>query len=105
MLGSNFKGGLWNRNDDEIGVAYEIGKLTGNHRKAHEKGYAGFFDRENAGIGSGNYANEEVFEIYYKLALTKSTSFSVDFQNITHFNYSKQIGDVQLLAGRLTTLL
>lgn len=104
MLGFNFSGDLWSRNKDQIGTAFEIGRLTGNHRKAHIKGYSSFFDRDGAGIGQGNYADERVFEIYYRLGLTESTSFSLDFQNISNFNYSKEIGDVQLFAGRFTTL-
>lgn len=104
MLGANFSGKYWSREDDEIGIAYQIGRLTGNHRKAHEKGHASFFNREGAGIGANNYADERVFEIYYRLSLTKNVSFSLDFQNISNFYYSRSIGDVQFSAARLTTL-
>ena len=103
MLGANFSGELWSHYPDQIGIAYEIGKLTGNHRKAHEKGYAGLFDR-SAGVGVNNYADEHVMELYYKFGFQHNTSFTVDFQNISNFYYSQKIGSVQLIAGRLTTL-
>jgi len=104
MFGANFSGQYWSRSDDEIGIAYEIGRLTGNHRKAHEKGYSSFFNRDGSAIGEGNYADERVVEIYYRLNLTKNVSLSLDFQNITNFYYSRAIDDVQFVAGRFTTL-
>lgn len=99
MVGANFSGKFWSRSDDEIGVAYEVGRLTGNHRKAHEKGYSGFFDR-SGGVGAGNYGDETVLEVYYRYALNAHSSISVDAQNISNFYYSKKIGDVQFYAVR-----
>lgn len=101
MIGANFNGTLWSRHDDKIGVAYEVGRLTGNHRKAHQKGYSSFFER--VGIGAGNYGDESVIEAYYKIGLTKNSNLSFDFQNISNFYYSKQIGNVQSAAVRFTT--
>lgn len=103
MLGSNFSGTLWGRNNDQIGLAYQIARLTGNHRKAHEKGYESFLDR-SAAIGVGNYDDEEVLEIYYKYGFNKNNSLSFDIQNISNFYYSKNIGAVQFYALRFTSL-
>jgi hypothetical protein len=102
MLGANFSGKFWGFEDDKIGVAYQIGRLTGNHRKAHEKGYVSFFDR-SGGIGAGNYADEKVLEVYYNHALTKNTNVSLDVQHISNFYYSKVIGDVQIYGVRFNT--
>ncbi len=99
MLGGNFDGKIWLRTQDQVGLAYAQAKLTGNHRKAHEKGYRSFFDREN-GIGQGNYRDEYVFESYYRLSTSKSSSISLDYQRIFNFNYSKLIGDVDFFALR-----
>lgn len=99
MVGANFSGEFWSRNDDEIGIAYEVGRLTGNHRKAHEKGYSGFFDR-SGGVGAGNYDDETVLEAYYRYALNDHSSISLDAQYISNFYYSKVIGDVQAYAVR-----
>ncbi|MBI5787764.1 MAG: carbohydrate porin [Candidatus Schekmanbacteria bacterium] len=98
MFGLDVSGQNWGRNEDVLGVAYEIGKLTGNHRKAHEAGYSGYFDRP--GIGAGNYEDERVLEVYYKFSLTEHTAFSVDYQHIENFYYSQKIGAVDFWAAR-----
>lgn len=99
VVGANFSGKFWSRSDDEIGVAYEVGRLTGNHRKAHEKGYSGAFDR-SGGIGVGNYDDESVIEAYYRYALSGNSSISLDAQHISNFYYSKVIGDASFYAAR-----
>ncbi len=98
MFGFDVSGQNWGRREDVLGVAYEIGKLTGNHRKAHEKGYESFFNRP--GIGAGNYADERVLEVYYKLALPYNTALSLDYQHVDNFYYSKKIGAVDFWAVR-----
>ena len=98
MAGFDVPGSHWGRTNDVVGVAYEVGKLTGNHRKAHEVGgYPGIFGRP--GIGN-HYADEKVFEIYYSFATSESTSISIDYQRINNFDYSSQIGGVNFFAGR-----
>jgi len=99
MVGFDVLGENWSRNGDAIGIAYEIGRLTGNHRKAHEKGYSGFLNR-SGGIGTGNYEDERVLEIYYKYAITDNLNISADYQWIDNFYYSSVIGDVHFFAGR-----
>ena len=102
MFGLDVSGQNWMRPDDVLGIAYQIGRLTGNHRKAHEKGYSGFFDRP--GIGNGNYANEEVLEVYYKLAVTERLSFSLDYQHVENFYYSRKIDGVDFWASRVNVV-
>ena len=102
MFGGNISGKFWKRENDKVGIAYEIGKLTGNHKKAHEKGYESFFDR-SGGIGAGNYADERVFEIYYNYGITEHTNVSLDFQHISNFYYSKVIGAQRFAAVRLNS--
>ncbi len=99
MAGFDVLGENWSREGDVIGIAYEIGRLTGNHRKAQEKGYSGFFDR-SGGIGTGNYEDERVLEIYYKYAINDNLNISADYQWINNFYYSSVIGDVHFFAGR-----
>jgi len=100
LLGFDVHGENWSRDNDVFGIAFEIGRLTGNHRKAHEKGYEGFFNRKG-GIGKGNYADERVLEIYYKYAFNDHVHLSADYQWIDNFYYSKLIGGVHFFAGRL----
>lgn len=100
LLGLSMKGAFWRRERDTVGIAYEIARLTGNHRKAHEKGYASLFDRSN-GIGEGNYGDERVSEIYYRAQINDIFSASLDFQNIENFNYDSRNEDVQFFAIRL----
>jgi len=96
MFGLNISGENWSRRNDILGIAYEIGKLTGNHRKAYKKGYDSFFSRN----GIGNYDDERVLEIYYKFAINENVNISVDYQHIENFNYSSRIGNVDFWAGR-----
>ncbi|WP_198243665.1 carbohydrate porin [methane-oxidizing endosymbiont of Gigantopelta aegis] len=100
MVGFDIHGENWNRENDVFGIAFEIDRLTGNHRKAQERGYEGFFSR-TGGIGKGNYADERVLEVYYKYAFNNYVHISADYQWINNFYYSKLIGDVHFLAGRL----
>ena len=100
LLGFDVHGQHWSREDDVFGLAFEVGRLTGNHRLAHEKGYQGFFDRKG-GIGKGNYADERVLEIYYKYSITSYAHLSADYQWIDNFYYSRLINDVHFFAGRL----
>jgi hypothetical protein len=99
MVGGNFSGQYWSRKNDEIGVAFATVRLTGNHRKAHEKGYSSLFDRDG-GVGAGNYDDETVLEAYYRLGLSKNSSLSFDAQHISNFYYSKLIGNAQFFAAR-----
>ncbi len=100
LLGFDIHGENWSRENDVFGMAFEIGRLTGNHRKAHEKGYSGFFDR-SAAIGKGNYGDERVLEMYYKYAFNNFVHISADYQWIDNFYYSRLIADVHMFAGRL----
>lgn len=99
MFGLDVSGRNWGRNEDVFGVSYEIGRLTGNHRKAHEKGYESFFNR--SGIGAGNYAGERVLEAYYNYTLNEHLMFSLDYQYIDNFYYSKKIGSADFWGVRV----
>lgn len=100
MIGGNFSGEFWSRSNDEIGVAYQVARLTGNHRKAHEKGYGSFFNRFDSGIGQGNYDDESVIEAYYRFGLSDHSSISFDAQHISNFYYNKNIKHAEFLAAR-----
>ncbi len=103
LIGMAIQGNHWKRELDALGFAYEVGQLTGNHQKAHEKGYEGFFDRSQ-GIGAGNYKDEIVFEMYYRYALNENSSLSLDYQNIKNFNYDKNRTDVNFIATRFNVV-
>lgn len=103
MIGANFNGKFWSRANDEIGIAYQVARLTGNHRKAHEKGYGSFFNRYDSAIGAGNYDDESVLEAYYRYSLNKNISISLDAQHISNFYYSKLIGNVEFFALRFNS--
>lgn len=99
LVGMAVQGHHWSRENDSLGIAYEVGQLTGNHRKAHEKGYASFFDRSE-GIGAENYADETVLEVYYRFALNTAASISLDYQNIRNFNYDKSASSAHFMGTR-----
>ncbi len=100
LLGFSVQGLFWKREADAFGLAFERGRLTGNHRKAHEKGYVSFFDRAE-GIGLGNYADEILYECFYRFALNYYSSLSFDFQNVQNFNYNKKNKNAQFFGTRL----
>ena len=100
MLGGNITGLFSVRKKDVLGLAYQHGRLTGNHQKAHEKGYEGFFDR-SGGVGVGNYGDEGVLEVYYRFVFANNTSLSFNLQHVSNFYYSKKIGAVDFFAARL----
>lgn len=99
MLGVSLQGAKWSRENDAVGLAYHIGKLTGNHKKAHEAGYTSLFDR-SSGIGTGNYGDERVLEVYYRYTLTEFSGLSADYQQISNFSYNKNSKDVNFMALR-----
>jgi high affinity Mn2+ porin len=99
MVGASLQGFNWSRELDAVGLAYHVGRLTGNHRLAHEKGYASAFDRTN-GIGNGNYSDETVLEAYYRFGLSDSSSISADYQLISNFNYDQNADTVNFMALR-----
>tara|TARA_Y100000768_G_C23982609_1_gene686748 strand:+ start:961 stop:2118 length:1158 start_codon:yes stop_codon:yes gene_type:complete len=85
---------------DALGFALERGELTGNHRKAHERGYQSFFNR-SSGIGSGNYKPETVAECFYRYQWDPHFQISLDYQWIHHFNYDRNRADAHFVGSRL----
>lgn len=103
LIGAAFNGHFWGRELDSLGLAFEKGQLTGNHKKAHEKGYKSFFDRTN-GIGTNNYQDENVIEIYYRYAINEYSNISLDYQKIENFNYNKNAKTAQFIATRFNVI-
>ncbi len=95
--GFNFKGDIWNRNNDEIGIALIGNGLSDIHKKYIAAGGYGFI----IGDGHLNYGNEFITEIYYSFKITMgSLWFSPDYQFIINPAYNKDRGPVHAFGLR-----
>jgi len=98
LAGLSLKGGSWQRPDDTLGLALEVGGISHAARR--------FFDAGGLGIliGDGrlvHYANEDVVEAYYTLPLAKGISGTLDCQFIADPAYNADRGPVSVLGFRL----
>lgn len=91
------KGTAWQRPDDTIGVAGAINGLSGPHKDFLAAGGLGLL----IGDGRLNYGNEQIFETYYSIGVTKQTTVSLDYQFITNPAYNMDRGPVSVFSARL----
>jgi hypothetical protein len=94
-----FKGTPWARADDEIGIAFERGKLSASHQAYLRRGGAGFF------LGDGNldYAPEQIVETYYSMAIGKHLWLSLGAQRVSNPAYNKARGPASFSGIRVHT--
>jgi high affinity Mn2+ porin len=101
-MGLQLKGKLWNRNNDQIGIALVMNGISKDHRDYLKKGGYGFI------IGDGNlsYASELIGEVYYSFKLGKYPLWiSPDYQFILNPAYNKDRGPVNAFGIRVLTAL
>ena len=97
-FGGTLKGGLWKRDDDELGVAFIGSGLSAEHRDYLADGGYGFL----IGDGKLNYSPEMVAELYYKInAYKKMFWLSPDYQFILNPAYNADRGPVNVFSIRL----
>jgi len=96
-LGATLKGAAWNRNDDELGLAFAGNGLSASHRNYLAAGGYGFI----IGDGKLNYGTEMIAELYYKLnAYQHKVFLSPDYQFIVNPGYNKDRGPVNVFSIR-----
>jgi high affinity Mn2+ porin len=88
--GLSLNGGMWNRPDDNAGLAMVINALSDDHREYLAAGGYGFI----IGDGALNYGWEQIVEAYYSLKMTSSFWLSLDEQIIVNPGYNKDRGPV-----------
>ena len=96
-VGLNLAGALWQRPEDNIGVAYVRNGLSEAHRQYLAAGGLGVF----VGDGSINYKPEAIVEAYYRLAVIKDTSLSLNFQHVANPAYNADRGPARFLGVRI----
>jgi high affinity Mn2+ porin len=96
-LGAQLKGKAWGRPDDRIGVAGLIEGLSASARAYFAAGGTGVI----IGDGQLNYRPEQVFEVYYALALNKWATLTLDWQYVVNPAYNTDRGPVSIWATRL----
>jgi high affinity Mn2+ porin len=98
-LGLNINGYLWQRRNDNFGIAGVINALSDEHRYYLFKGGMGFI----LGDGTLNYAPEMIGEAYYSFRPLRNTAVwvSADYQFCVNPGYNSDRGPVHIFSGRL----
>jgi high affinity Mn2+ porin len=97
-FGGTLKGGLWKRDDDELGLAFIGSGLSPEHRNYLAAGGYGFI----IGDGKLNYRPEMVAELYYKInAYKKMFWLTPDYQLILNPAYNADRGPVNVFSIRV----
>ena len=93
-----FKGGLWGREADAVGVAYLQNTLSHDRRRFLAAGGTSYF------IGDGqpltHYKPETIVEAFYSFGLTRGTWFTADYQRIQNPAYNADRGPINVYAAR-----
>jgi hypothetical protein len=97
FFAASVKGARWGRAQDNVGIAYGINGLSGDHRSYLAAGGLGFF----LGDGRLNYATERVLETYYSWEPLKGLGVTLDWQRITSPGYNRDRGPVNIGSVRL----
>jgi high affinity Mn2+ porin len=88
QLGINVRGDAWNRNEDNLGLAFVVNGLSNDHRNYLAAGGYGFL----IGDGRLNYGLEQVAEVFYCLKLSSILWLTLDDQMILNPAYNKDRG-------------
>ena len=89
-----FKGSLWNRPNDEFGIAAGINSQHGGVFKD-------FNSEFRVGTGAKFFAPETNFETYYRLAWSKNLDITFDYQMIRNPNFLKNSDTAHVFGIRL----
>ena len=90
-------GQRWFRPDDSVGLAMSRNSLSQSHRDYLAAGGLGFF----TGDGKINYRPETIGELFYNVALGKSSHLGLNLQRIANPAYNHDRGPVNFVSLRL----
>ncbi|WP_310643323.1 carbohydrate porin [Limnohabitans sp.] len=91
-----FKGGLWGRADDAVGVAFMRNTLSADRQQFLKAGGISYF----IGDGQLNYRPEQILETFYSFQVARGTWLTADFQHIQNPAYNADRGPIQVYAAR-----
>jgi high affinity Mn2+ porin len=100
-FGISLNGDRWNRQNDNIGLAYVFSGLSVPHRNYLKAGGMGF----ELGDGNLNYGLEQLAELYYSFELTKYLLISGAFQHILNPGYNRDRGPVNVYSVRVHVII
>ena len=93
-----FKGGLWGRVEDAVGVALMRNTLSNDRRQFLAAGGTSYF------IGDGqalkNYRPEMILEAFYSFGLTRGSWLTADYQRVQNPAYNSDRGPIHVYAAR-----
>jgi high affinity Mn2+ porin len=97
-----FKGGLWGREDDAVGVAFMRNTLSPERRGFLAAGGLSFFigDVSPSSTKSLTYQPEQILEVYYSFQIASGTWLTTDYQRIQNPAYNADRGPVNVYALR-----
>lgn len=96
-MGLSANGHAWGREQDHCGVGVAFNGLNQDHRDYLSAGGYGFM----VGDGRLNYADEQVVDAYYALALSSYGSFSLEAQHFKNLAFNRDRGPVTVYGARL----
>jgi len=98
-----FKGGLWGRADDAVGVAFMRNTLSPERRGFLAAGGMSYFigDAATGSLTSLTYKPEQILEAFYSFQMTRGTWLTTDYQRIQNPAYNADRGPVNVYAVRL----
>ena len=91
-----FKGGLWGRADDAVGVAFMRNTLSADRQQFLKAGGISYF----IGDGQLNYRPEQILETFYSYQVAHGTWLTADFQHIQNPAYNADRGPMKVYALR-----
>lgn len=97
-----FKGGLWGRADDAVGVAFMHNTLSRERRGYLAAGGMSYFigDASASSATSLTYKPEQILEAFYSFQMTRGTWLTTDYQRIQNPAYNADRGPVNMYALR-----
>lgn len=95
-----FKGGLWGRADDAIGLAFMRNTLSSDRKQFLHAGGVSYFIGDSNGVQHIQYKPEQVLEAFYSFNLARGTWLTADYQRIQNPAYNADRGPVNVYAVR-----
>lgn len=96
-LGASVSGASWQREQDTVGLAMVQNALSGIYRQYLAAGGLGYF----IGDGKINYADEQVFEVYYSAKVVQNLWATLDYQYMNNPAYNADRGPVSFAGVRV----
>ncbi len=94
--GFMLRGGHWQRNDDEFGLAMVVNGLSSSARSYFSAGGLGIL----IGDGALNYGSERIVEAYYSARVSRALTVGLDYQYVANPAYNRDRGPVSIYGFR-----